>query len=64
MTSRLRLRKTRSMVWKACTPGSLSSKKILKTMPNKGFQQLSAENLTKNGPYATKVTGPSGRQGH
>jgi restriction system protein len=38
-------------------------KKILKSMPDKGFERLCAEIMTKNGLYATKVTGQSGDKG-
>jgi restriction system protein len=41
----------------------LQLKKILTTMPDKGFERLCAEIMTKNGLYATKVTGQSGDKG-
>lgn len=37
--------------------------KLLTTMPDKGFERLCAEIMTKNGLYATKVTGQSGDKG-
>lgn len=41
----------------------LQLKKILTTMPDKGFERLCAEIMTKNGLHATKVTGQSGDKG-
>lgn len=38
-------------------------KEILTTMPDKGFERLCAEIMTKNGLHATKVTGQSGDKG-
>lgn len=38
-------------------------KKILTTMPDKGFERLCAAIMTKNGLHATKVTGQTGDQG-
>lgn len=37
--------------------------KILKSMPDKGFERLCAAIMTKNGLHATKVTGQSGDKG-
>ena len=38
-------------------------RKILKTMPDKGFERLCAAVMTKNGLHATKVTGQTGDKG-
>jgi restriction system protein len=41
----------------------LQLKKILTTMPDKGFERLCAKVMTQNGLYATKVTGQPGDKG-
>jgi restriction system protein len=41
----------------------LQLKKILTTMPDKGFERLCAQVMTQNGLHATKVTGQSGDKG-
>ena len=41
----------------------LQLKKILTTLPDKGFERLCAEIMTSNGLHATKVTGQSGDKG-
>lgn len=41
----------------------LRLKKILTTMPDKGFERLCAQVMTQNGLYATKVTGQPGDKG-
>ena len=38
-------------------------KKLLQTMPDKGFERLCAEIMTRNGLHATKVTGQSNDKG-
>lgn len=38
-------------------------KKLLTKMPDKGFERLCAETMTKNGLHSTKVTGSTGDQG-
>lgn len=41
----------------------LQLKKLLNTMPDKGFERLCADIMTKNGVNSTKVTGQSGDKG-